>query len=228
MNIAIIPARAGSKRIINKNLKSFNGKPIIAWSIEEAIRSNCFDEVIVSTDSQSIAEVAKKYGAKVPFLRSASLSDDHTGLLDVIKDATHQLEKLEFRFKNVCCILATAPFIRSNYIKEGLEKITLNNQIFVISATTFKYPVQRSFTIDDKEGMKMLFEEHYFTRTQDLTEVWHDAAHFYWGSREKWQNAKKIFSNSSEVVEIPNIVAQDIDTPEDWENAELIYKVLNS
>lgn len=228
MNIAIIPARAGSKRIKNKNLKNFNGKPIIAWSIEEAIKSKCFDEVIVSTDSQSIAEVAKKYGAKVPFLRAANLSDDHAGLLDVVKDAIHQLTRLKFSFENVCCILATAPFIESDYIHKGLEKVTNNNQIFVFSATTFKYPVQRSFIIDNNERMKMLFEDHYFTRSQDLSEVWHDAAQFYWGSREKWKNANKIFSNSSEVVKIPNIIVQDIDTPDDWENAELIFKILNS
>ena len=227
MNIAIIPARSGSKRIKNKNLKEFYGKPIIAWSIEEAINSKCFDEIIVSTDSPWIAEVAKEYGAKVPFLRAPDLSDDHTGLLDVIKDAIDQLTKLGYNFENVCCMLATAPFIKSNYINEGLKRITKNNQIFVLSATTFKYPVQRSFTIDGKKGMQMLFEENYHTRTQDLSEVWHDAAQFYWGSKETWKNANKIFLNSSEIVKIPNIVVQDIDTDEDWKNAELVYKILN-
>lgn len=227
MNIAIIPARAGSKRIKNKNLKQFYGKPIIAWSIEEAIKSKCFDEVFVSTDSYSIAEVAKEYGAKVPFIRNSNLSDDHTGILDVIKDAIEQLSSIGYEFENVCCIFATAPFIESNYIHDGLKKIMNNNQIFVLSATTFKYPVQRSFTIDGKKGMQMLFEENYHTRTQDLSEVWHDAAQFYWGSKETWKNANKIFLNSSEIVKIPNIVVQDIDTNEDWKNAELVYKILN-
>jgi pseudaminic acid cytidylyltransferase len=227
LNIAIIPARAGSKRIKNKNLKQFYGKPIIAWSIEEAIKSKCFDEVFVSTDSYSIAEVAKEYGAKVPFIRNSNLSDDHTGILDVIKDAIEQLSSIGYEFENVCCIFATAPFIESNYIHDGLKKIMNNNQIFVLSATTFKYPVQRSFTIDGKKGMQMLFEENYHTRTQDLSEVWHDAAQFYWGSKETWKNANKIFLNSSEIVKIPNIVVQDIDTNEDWKNAELVYKILN-
>lgn len=228
MNIAIIPARAGSKRIKNKNLKHFYGKPIIAWSIEEAIKSKCFDEVFVSTDSYSIGEVAKEYGAKVPFIRNSNLSDDHTGILDVIKDAIKQLSSIGYEFENVCCIFATAPFIESNYIHDGLRKIMSNNQIFAFSATTFKYPVERSFTISSEHGMRMLFEENYYSRTQDLNEVWHDAAQFYWATKETWKSADKIFSNSSEIVKIPNMVVQDIDTKEDWENAELLYKILNS
>lgn len=227
MRIAIIPARGGSKRIARKNIKIFCGKPMIAWSIEAAKASMLFDQIIVSTDDAEIAEVAKCWGADVPFVRPAELSDDHTGTTAVIAHAINWLYSNGVRPSAVCCIYATAPFIQPADIQVALAKLEGGVWQYVFSATTFGYPVFRAIEQQADGKLRMLFPEHFFTRSQDLVEMIHDAGQFYWGLPDAWLENKKIFDQWSSVVMLPRWRVQDIDTPEDWERAEILAKLLN-
>ena len=185
----IIPARGGSKRIKNKNIKKFNGKPIIAYSIEAAHKSNCFDKIIVSTDNLNIARVSKKYSAEVPFLRPKSLSGDHTPLTPVIAHTIEKLKSLKNEPDIICVITATAPFINPQNIKEGLKILKKNKCEFVVSVTSFAYPIQRALSLDKKGYIYMLNNLNHNKRSQDLNECYHDAGQFYW---EKVIHLKKI------------------------------------
>jgi len=225
MNIAIIPARGGSKRIPRKNIKEFLGKPIIAYSIEVAIKSDLFDKVIVSTDDSEVARVAQIYGAEVPFMRPSELSDDYTGTNDVVKHALNWYSKRGISVEYACCIYATVPFLRVQYLQEGLEKLQLHNKSFAFSVTSFPSPVQRAMMIK-KNGVTMLYPKHSNTRSQDLEETYHDAGQFYWGRAEAFLNNEKLFAQQSFPVIIPRELVQDIDTIEDWNKAKLIYKIL--
>jgi len=227
MNIAIIPARGGSKRIPKKNIKNFLGKPIISYSIELAIKSNFFDKVIISTDCDEIAEVAKSYGAEVPFKRPKAISDDFSTLNEVLRHAIDFIENDGFLFEYVCCIYATAPFIEIDDIRRGLELIDTKKWESVIAATNFSYPIFRSFEKDKKGGLKMVFPNHYSSRSQDLPEIFHDAGQFFWAKSEYLKKSPSGFNHNNTIVKIPNYRAQDIDTDEDWQRAELIYKYLN-
>ena len=223
MNIAIIPARGGSKRIPRKNIKEFCGKPMIAYSIEAAKKSGCFDKIIVSTDDEEIEKVSKKHGAEV-LSRPENLADDFTPTIPVIahgiKNCGVEIEDI----KAVCCIYATAPFVREKYIKEAYEKLLTCKASYCFSATTFPFPIQRAFKIDN--GIEMFYPEHFETRSQDLEEAYHDAGQFYWGTPSAWLEAKMIFAPHSKAVVLPRYLVQDIDTMEDWKRAELMYKVL--
>ena len=226
MKIAIIPARGGSKRIPRKNIKIFCGKPMIAWSIEAALQSGCFDKILVSTDDAEIAEVAQACGAEVPFLRPKELSDDHTATAPVISHAIDWLEKKGGAVQLACCIYATAPFIQAEDLQEGLRLIQVGNWKFAFSATSFNYPIFRSIQKKDDGSVSMFFPEHFPKRSQDLPEAWHDAGQFYWGKPEAWQQAFRIFDSWSTVVPLPRWRVQDIDTHEDWDRAELIFKTI--
>ena len=227
MNLCVIPARGGSKRIHRKNIKQFCGKPLIVWSIEKAIESGCFDKIIVSTDDIEIANIAKNYGAEVPFIRPKELSDDYTSTNEVISHA------IKFQIKNskrpsiVCCIYPTAPFVQTKDLKHGLEILKTNGVDYVISVTTFAYPIQRSFRMTKDQKIEMFWPEFLYSRSQDLEEAWHDAGQFYWGITDSWLENKPIISKNAKPIHLPRYRVQDIDTYEDWERAEWIFKVIN-
>lgn len=226
MNIAIIPARGGSKRIPRKNIKEFHGKPMIAYSIEAALASNCFDKVIVSTDDTEIADIAMKYGAEVPFMRPANIADDYATTLDVIKHAVEYTELQEWGVKNVCCIYATAPFLIPEFIQRGFVELTSSDIDYAFSATSFPFPIQRALKLDGEQRVEMFHPKHLNTRSQDLEEAYHDAGQFYWGTAEAFIAKKAIFGTRSKAVLLPRKRVQDIDTPEDWDLAEALYRAI--
>ncbi len=226
MNIAIIPARFGSKRIKQKNIKMFFGKPIIFWSIKAALKAKIFDKIIVTTDSKKIANIAKKYKADVPFLRSKALSGDKIGTNEVIVDAIKKVEKENIIPSFVCCIYPASPLIKSSDIVKAFKIIKKKRWNFVFSATKFENPVRRGFEISSKGETKMLFPKEYNKRTQDLDQVYFDAAQFYWGKKSAWLEKKPLFNNNSTIVEIPKERSCDIDTPKDWQNALKIAKTI--
>lgn len=226
MKIAIIPARGGSKRIPKKNIKDFHGKPLIAYSIQAALESKLFDKIIVSTDDEAIAQVARSLGAQI-LKRPKELADDFTPTIPVIahaiKASCDHLNEIEA----VCCIYATAPFVQAKYIKEAHEKLLACAADYAFSATSFPFPIQRAIKIKD-EKVEMFYPEHFNTRSQDLEEAYHDAGQFYWGRVEAWLEEKPIFSKNSTAIILPRYLVQDIDTLEDWKRAELMYKVLEN
>lgn len=226
MNIAIIPARGGSKRIPRKNIKAFHGKPMIAYSIDAALKSQCFDKIIVSTDDAEIAEIAIKHGAEVPFMRPAYISDDYATTLDVIKHAIEFTDSQNWGVKNVCCIYATAPFLIPEFIQKGLDELTSAKIDYAFSATSFPFPIQRALKLSDEQRVEMFQPEHLNTRSQDLEEAYHDAGQFYWGTKSAFLQRKPFFSPQSKAVLLPRKRVQDIDTNEDWELAEALYKAL--
>ena len=226
MKVAIIPARGGSKRIPKKNIKLFLGKPIIAYSIEAAIKSNLFDRVIVTTDDEEIATVAKEYGAEIPFLRPKNLADDFTPTVPVIAHAINTLESQGCHVDLACCIYATAPFVNEVYLKEGYEKLIQGKRSYVFSATQFSFPIFRAFKMTDTDSVEMFWPENYNTRSQDLPKAYQDAGQFYWGKAEAFLADKPFFCNEASTVILPSYLVQDIDTLEDWEKAEVLYKML--
>lgn len=228
MNMAIIPARGGSKRIPKKNIKLFHGKPLIAYSIQAALNSELFDEVIVSTDDEEIATVAKQYGAEVPFLRPKELSDDFTGTVDVVNHTVDYLESQGEDIEYICTIYATAPFLQSKYLKQGYEKLISSNAVNAFSATSMPFPIQRTFKLDENGRCEMFTPEHYMSRSQDLEEAYQDAGQFYWTSRtrQKQTQNKIVFSDISIPIILPRHLVQDIDTLEDWTRAEYMYDAM--
>ena len=227
MNIAIIPARGGSKRIPLKNIKDFNGKPIIAYSIEKAIESGLFDKVVVSTDNEKIAKVAEDFGAEIPFLRPLEISDDFTNINKVISHALNNIDTDNYNF--ACCIFATSPLLVIEDLKESYDLILKNEHKFVFSATEFPHPIQRGFKKNTSgKGLEMLFPEHYNTRSQDFPEWMHDAGQFYWGDIDSWLEEDMNFDENSFAYRLPRWRVQDIDTLDDWKRAELIFKVLKN
>ncbi|MCZ8501949.1 pseudaminic acid cytidylyltransferase [Vibrio sp. J383] len=224
MKIAIIPARGGSKRIPRKNIKAFHGKPMIAYSIEAATASGCFDKVIVSTDDVEIANVAKGYGAEVPFLRPAEISDDYATTMDVMAHAIRWCESEGWYVEAVCCLYATAPFVLPSDLQRGYRLLENDQQVqFAFSATSFPFPIQRAIKLDEHDSVTMFDPEHEQTRSQDLEEAYHDAGQFYWGQTNAFLNKLSIFSPHSKAVQLPRSRVQDIDTQEDWELAEALY-----
>lgn len=226
MRLAVIPARGGSKRIPRKNIKPFCGKPMIAWSIEAAIQSGCFDHVIVSTDDSEIAEVSRQYGAQVPFMRPAALSDDHTGTTAVIAHAINWFAVQGQMPQQVCCVYATAPFVSAADLRHGLKLLTDSGADYAFSVTSYAFPIQRAIRITDANRVEMFNPAHFNTRSQDLEEAYHDAGQFYWGQADAWLNNKLIFSAASVPILLPRHRVQDIDTPEDWLRAEWMFKAL--
>lgn len=226
MKIAIIPARGGSKRIPRKNIKAFHGKPMIAYSIEAAQKSGCFDRIIVSTDDQEIADTAFKYGAEVPFLRPADIADDYATTMDVMVHAIQYLAKENISPEFVCCIYATAPFILADDLRKGLGILNDTKKEYAFSATSFPFPIQRAIKLTEQGDVKMFSEQYADTRSQDLVEAYHDAGQFYWGRTSAFIARKAIFAEHSKVVLLPRKRVQDIDTVEDWELAEALFAVL--
>lgn len=228
MNIAVIPARGGSKRIPRKNIREFCGKPMIAYSIEAAIKSKLFDRIIVSTDDDEIASVAQAFGAELPFRRPPELSDDYTPTIPVIRHAVQQVLDAGNQIKAACCIYATAPFIQSKTMVEAFEKLQADAELdFAFPVTTFAFPIFRSLRLDGNR-VRMFYPEHVNTRSQDLPEAFHDAGQFYWGTTAAWLNRSGIFTSSSTGVPLPRYLVQDIDTPDDWLRAEWLYRSLQA
>ena len=227
--IAVIPARGGSKRIPKKNIKDFFGKPLIAYSIEVALKSNLFEKVIVTTDDEEIAKIAKEYGAEVPFLRPKELSDDFTGTTDVVNHAIDYLESQGEKYEYICTIYATAPLLQEKYLIEGYEKLKSSDAINAFSSTSMPFPIQRTFKLDKDGRCEMFTPEYYTTRSQDLEEAYQDAGQFYWTNRERQKKSEQavVFSEISIPIILPRHLVQDIDTLEDWERAEYMYRTLN-
>ncbi|MCC5879120.1 MAG: pseudaminic acid cytidylyltransferase [Idiomarina sp.] len=233
MKVAIIPARGGSKRIPGKNIKEFAGQPMIAWSIKAALHSGCFDKVIVSTDDEAIANIAKAHGAEVPFMRPATLSDDYTGTIPVIAHAIQTLNEQHAvaglaPISYACCIYATAPFVRPADIIAGLEKVSQPNVAYAFSVTSYPFPIQRALKLTDRQRVSMFQPEHFTTRSQDLVEAYHDAGQFYWGRADAWVTGTLLFTETSAPVILPRHRVQDIDTFEDWERAEWLFKAMQA
>ncbi|USH03405.1 pseudaminic acid cytidylyltransferase [Grimontia kaedaensis] len=227
MKVCIIPARGGSKRIPGKNLKTFIGKPIIAYAIDVAKKSGLFDRIIVSTDSEDIAGVAKEHGAEVPFLRPADIANDHATTLDVIKHAIEWLQENDTRpLGSVCCLYATVPFTRAKDLEEGLALLEKEQTQYTFAATRFSFPIQRSIRMNGEGNVEMFWPEHFSTRSQDLETAYHDAGMFYWGKPGAFLSGKPIFAPHSKAVQIPHFRVQDIDEPDDWIRAEMLYQIL--
>ena len=225
MKLAIIPARGGSKRIPKKNIKKFHGKPLIAYSIEAAIKSKLFDKVVVSTDDHEIADIAKQHGAEVPFIRPAKLSDDYSTTKDVIDHALDFFSENGFECEYLCTIYATAPFLMSEYLVEGFEKLKDSDAVNAFSCTSMPFPIQRTFKVTEDGRCKMFWPENFSVRSQDLDEAYQDAGQFYW-KRVGVQAEENMFGACSIPIILPRHLVQDIDTSEDWVRAEIMYKVL--
>jgi len=222
--IAIIPARAGSKRILRKNIRDFHGKPIIAYSIETAIKSNIFDEIMVSTDDKEIASISKDYGAKVPFMRSLENSDDFSTTYNVLEEVLTEYKKINLVFEIGCCIYPSAPLITKEFLELGLAKIIDDKLNTVFPVIEYSHPIQRALFFDKKNHLKYVYPEESIKRTQDFEKKFHDSGQFYWFNVENLLKNKKLVSNKTSGFVISRNLVQDIDTIEDWEIAEKKYK----
>jgi N-acylneuraminate cytidylyltransferase len=223
MNIAVIPARGGSKRIPRKNIKQFNGLPVIAYAINAAKLSGVFEEVIVSTDDEEIAEVALSFGATIPWLRPKGLADDFATTVSVMQDAVKKLKSSFFELEYVCCIYPATPLLQPRYIREGLQVMKVGDWTYAISATRAVAPPQRLFSLDPSNGVEMHFSENEATRTQDFLPSYHDAGQFYFGRSSSWELGLPIFSSRSTIIEIPRELSVDVDTLDDWHYAERLF-----
>lgn len=224
MTVCVIPARGGSKRIPRKNVRDFCGKPMIAWPVKAAMDSGCFDRIVVSTDDDQIAEVAEETGAEAPFRRSGDLADDHTPTVPVIADAIARLNIPDQT--PVCCLYATSPFVTPTDLRAGMDRLEETGAPFVLSVTTYAFPIQRALRRDASGKIEMFDPAHMQTRSQDLEEAWHDAGQFYWGHAESWKSGQGIFAAGTQGLALPRHRVQDIDTEEDWKWAELTMRNL--
>lgn len=227
MRVAVIPARGGSKRIPRKNIKPFCGKPMIAWSIEAAQKSGCFDRIIVSTDDSEIVDIARACGAEVPFMRPTELSDDYAGTIPVIAHAVAWLQHNGVAPLYVCCLYATAPFVRGEDLQEGFHILQDTGAEYAFTVTRYVYPIQRALRFTPVGRVAMWNSEQYQARSQDLEEAFHDAGQFYWGRARAWLDQTPIFSSDAAPVVLPYERVQDIDTFEDWRAAEIKFSILN-
>ncbi|HCX14549.1 MAG TPA: pseudaminic acid cytidylyltransferase [Rhodospirillaceae bacterium] len=224
--VAIIPARKGSKRIPNKNIRPFSGQPMITYPIRAAQDSGLFDRILVSTDSEEISAIAQACGADVPFMRPAELSDDHTATAPVLKHALEWLNKSGTPASHACCIYATAPFVRASDIVQGLDILQDSKVATVFTVTSFTFPILRALKIKPDGKLAMFWPEHRLTRSQDLPEAYHDAGQFYWLDVASFLENPELYSKDSKPIILPRYLAQDIDTLEDWETAELMHRAL--
>lgn len=226
-SIAIIPARGGSKRIPRKNIRDFCGQPIIKYSIDAAMKSDCFDEIMISTDDAEIADVAKKFGATVPFLRTLVNSNDQAGLAEVLEEVIENFGKIGQRFDYICCILPTAVFVTPEIIKKSFDILIENNAKGLVPVVKFSYPIQRAFLINEGK-IELIDSDNYRKRSQDFPSTFHDSGQFYWVETASFMRSKSLLSQDMFVLEIPETQAQDIDTEEDWEVAEIKYQMMKN
>lgn len=226
-NIAIIPARGGSKRIPRKNIRNFLGKPIIAYSIEAALKCGVFEEVMVSTDDAEIAKIAKQYGAKIPFLRSFENANDTATTAGVLVEVLNEYKKLKHEFDYGCCIYPCAPFVNSDKIKEGLNLMLEKKADNAVPVVKFSYPIQRALRIDDNK-LAMILPENLSARSQDFESSYHDIGQYYWFKISSFLENPILFSENTVPIITSELEVQDIDTEEDWKIAEIKYKLLHS
>lgn len=221
-NIAIITARGGSKRIPRKNIKLFLGKPIIAYSILAALESSCFDEVMVSTDDEEIAEIARSFGAQVPFYRSAETSNDFATTADVISEVLHDYAQLGKQFRFACCLYPTAPFVTAEKLHRSYALLVETRADSVIPVVRFGYPIQRALRIENNR-LHMIWPEQMNARSQDLPPAYHDSGQFYWINVSRFLETRELFSCDTVPAVVPETEVQDIDSEEDWKLAEMKY-----
>ncbi len=224
--LCVIPARGGSKRIPRKNIKLFHGQPMISYSIRAARDCGLFDTIIVSTDDEEIASVARAHGAETPFVRPAELANDYAGTGAVVVHAIQWFREQGIVYDATCCIYATAPLIDPDRLKEGWARLSEPGRRFAFSVTSFPFPIQRALKKTSDGSVDMFWPENLSKRSQDLEPAYHDAAQFYWGWSDAWVNGEIAFSPISAPVILPRTHVVDIDTPEDWEVAEVTYRVL--
>jgi N-acylneuraminate cytidylyltransferase len=223
--VAIITARGGSKRIKRKNIKMFLGAPIISYSIKAALETSCFDEVMVSTDDDEVADIARECGAMVPFMRSEKNSDDYSTTYDVIEEVLNSYSERGMSFEYGCCIYPTAPFVNSKKLITAFELLSASQALSLVPVTKFSYPILRSLKIEDGL-LKMNWPEHLNSRSQELPQSYHDCGQFYFFNTEGILREKKLFTDNTIAMEIPESEVQDIDTEEDWKLAEIKYSFL--
>lgn len=224
--IAIIPARGGSKRIPRKNIKDFLGKPIIAYSIDAALNSGVFDEVMVSTDDEEIAEIARKLGASVPFLRSAETANDYATTADVINEVLDAYAKAGREFETVACIYATAPFVTEERFREAMDLVSSDSFESAFSCVEFSYPVLRSLTVNADGRIAMKWPEYKNSRSQDLEKFYHDAGQFYISKVDSFRKTNGFWGTNTAPIILSELEVQDLDTPTDWKLAEMKYNLL--
>ena len=225
MNLAVLPARGGSRRIPRKNVRDFCGKPMIAWPIRAALESGCFDRVVVSTDDEEISAVAQAVGAEVPFRRPPDLSDDHAATRPVIAHAIEYMRQKGMTVTNVCCLYATAAFTSPAAIRSAYETLIQSGASYVFPILPFPAPIERSLRQSESGHIEMVMPEHFATRSQDLQQAWHDAGQFYWAKADTWLADKPIFSPDAVGLPLPADAACDIDYEEDWVKAEDLFKL---
>jgi N-acylneuraminate cytidylyltransferase len=225
MNIAVIPARGGSKRIPRKNIKTFHGLPVIAYAINAARERGVFREVFVSTDDEEIAEVAERFGAVVPWMRTKELSDDHTKTVSVIQDAVKKLKPTLNELENVCCIYPATPLLKPKFISQGLQILEDGGWDYVLSATRAESPPERFFSLGSANGVEMHFPGNELIRTQNFAPSYQDAGQFYFGKSISWESGLPIFSSKSTIIEIPRGLSVDVDSIDDWHYAENLFTV---
>ena len=225
--LAIIPARGGSKRISRKNIKDFLGKPIIAYSIQTALKSNLFDEVMVSTEDKEIADLAIQLGAKVPFFRSKEKANDFATTFEVIEEVISDYSDKGINFDYACCIYPTAQFVTPERLQKFYKFLKDSKYDCVFPVLKYSYPIQRGLILDGNNKMDMISPEYLNTRSQDLRQIYHDAGQFYWFYVEKLIKEKKLWTNNTGSLEISEMEAQDIDTIEDWKVAEFKFQIKN-
>lgn len=225
-NIAIIPARGGSKRIPRKNIKEFLGKPIMAYSIEAALKSKLFDEVMVSTDSEEFATIARNYGASVPFLRSEETANDFAGTEDVILEVLHMYEKIGVTYDNICCLYSTAPFVTAERLIEGFNFLS-DKVDAAISVVEYSFPIQRSVKINKAGHLQPNFPQYMDARSQDLEKTFHDAGQFYFIKNKIFIEEHSLWCKKVAPVILPELEVQDLDTMSDWQLAELKYQLIH-
>jgi len=223
MDIAIIPARAGSKRIKNKNIKLFCGKPIIYWTIKKIKKSNLFDKIIVTSDSNKILNISKKCGADILIKRNKKLSNDFTPTHPVINHSILSLSNLSIN--KVCCFYPCNPFLNILDIKKAFILQKKNKNKFICSISKYPHPIQRALKVNRLKKINFFFKTNPSIRTQDLKNLFHDAGQFYFANKKIWLNKKDVLENSI-ALKIPSWRSIDIDTLEDWKKAELLFKVL--
>ena len=226
MRLAVIPARGGSKRIPRKNIKDFCGMPMIAYAINAAVQSGLFEHIIVSTDDEEIARIAREWGAETPFVRPAELADDHTPTVPVIAHAITACRALGWHIDYTCCIYPGVPFIQMEDLKRAFELLQTSQAAYCFPITEFPSAIQRALRRLPGGQMQPFYPEYELTRTQDLEPAYHDAGQFYWGKSDAWLNNKNVHSNGVGLP-VPNWRVVDIDTPDDWARAEILYTAFN-
>lgn len=224
--VAIITARGGSKRIPRKNIKDFMGKPMIAYAIQSAIASQCFDEIMVSTDSQEIARIAKEYGAKVPFMRSEKTSNDYATTSEVLLEVLQQYNEKGKVFDNLCCIYPCVPFLTSDNLKEAFTIFCQTGCDTLVPVVKYSFPIQRAFKINKGGFLEYREPENSQKRTQDLEPMFHDVGMFYFTKTEHFLASGLLVDGKISYIEMPETHVQDIDTQSDWELAEMKYRII--